>query len=274
MNYYDDRTERLAEALLNVSPQRKLSIAYSGGVDSRFLAYFSDLSGFDVELLHVSGPHISEEESAKAKEWAESHGFKLRILHLNPLLIPEVSVNSRKRCYYCKRELFSNLLKEASFPLCDGTNHSDLGHYRPGVQALRELGIFSPLADAGISKKDIRELAAKLGMENPEQPSKPCVLTRFPYDVKLLSEELSLVMEAESRIEKYLEECNLHSVKFRIRKTGPEHFELHIQRSDLSGVNNDQILALQAVAKAVSSKFADIPLVGLDSLSGYFDKKK
>lgn len=274
MNYYDDRTERLVEALLNVSPKRKLSIAYSGGVDSRFLAYFADLNDFDVELLHVSGPHISEEESEKAKEWAESHGFKLRILHLNPLLIPEVSVNSRKRCYYCKRELFSNLLKEASFPLCDGTNHSDLGHYRPGVQALRELGIFSPLADAGISKKDIRELAAKLGMENPEQPSKPCVLTRFPYDEKLLSEELSLVMEAESRIEKYLEESNLHSVKFRIRKTGPKDFEIHIQRSDLSGLNKDQMLALQDVAKAVSSKFTDIPVVGLDTLSGYFDKKK
>lgn len=273
MNYSDNRTEKLLEVLLKVSPKRKLSIAFSGGVDSRFLAFFSKLNNFDVELLHVAGPHISEEETANARKWAEIHGLKLRTLHLNPLLIPEVSVNSRRRCYYCKRELFSNLLKEAAFPLCDGTNHSDLGNYRPGVQALKELGIFSPLAGAGISKKDIRELAAKLGMEDPEQPSKPCVLTRFPYDLKLQSEELKLVMEAESRIEKFLEGTNLHSVKFRMRKTGPDHFELHIQKSDLSQMGENQIDALQKVVGEVSPKFENIPVIGLDSLSEYFDKK-
>ena len=86
----------------------------------------------------------------------------------------------RRRCYACKRNLFSLLKARTDLPLCDGTNASDAGQYRPGIRAVEELGILSPLASAGLTKADIHRCAALTGMEDPEQKARPCLLTRLP----------------------------------------------------------------------------------------------
>lgn len=268
-----EKKERLLTTLLDLSPNRKLSIAFSGGVDSRFLAFFAKLNNFTVELLHVAGPHIGMDETKYAESWAKSQKLTFRVFNLNPLQIPEVSTNSRKRCYYCKHELFSHLLKKASYPLCDGTNHSDLGNYRPGLQALAELKIHSPLAESGLSKRDIREIGAVLGLDNPQQPSKPCVLTRFPYDSPLSIEELSLILKSEAQIEKKLFDLSLGGVQFRLRKVNSQSFELHLQKDIFNQMEKSKRYALIEFLEKISPKFKGIQIRSLEQLSGFFDVK-
>ena len=142
--------ERLRKALEDVAPQGRFAIAYSGGLDSRFLSHASKLLGFTPTLLHVTGSHVGGNEE-EGYRWARENGFEIRTLELDPLNVPEVHDGTKYRCYGCKKAVFTALLKEAGdLPLCDGTNHTDgeAGVWRPGMIALKELGIHSPLAVA------------------------------------------------------------------------------------------------------------------------------
>ncbi len=181
----DPRFERLALRLSEASSDGAVTLAYSGGLDSRFLAFFAKLAGFRVRLLHVTGPHVAPAETAEAVAEARAMGLEAELVPLAPADMPDLAAAGRLRCYVCKRHIFTELLRIAgNAPLCDGTNHSDLAVYRPGRRALEELGIRSPLAEADISKAEIRSLGAALGFRNPGQMARPCLLTRFPYGMK------------------------------------------------------------------------------------------
>lgn len=202
----DARLQRLAAVLRGLPGG--VFIAYSGGVDSRFLAYAACGAGLAPTLLHVAGPHVPGRESELAVARAGRMGLAARVVSINPLELPEVRANSRERCYFCKRALFARLLAEAratagerAITLCDGSNRSDRQGYRPGLRALAELGIRSPLDEAGVEKADIRELAALCGMEAPDQPSRPCLLTRFAYGVRPTPDLLARVDAAEQAVE-------------------------------------------------------------------------
>ena len=144
---------------------RSLAIAFSGGLDSRFLAFSAQRAGADVLLLHVTGPHIPPAETAYALQWAENHGLHCLSIPFDPLQKAEVKQNGRERCYAGKAALFaavSRRLKEiggAGRTLCDGTHAGDLRVWRPGLRALREAGVLSPLAEAGLDKAAIRRAA-------------------------------------------------------------------------------------------------------------------
>ena len=145
----DPRLSRLEKVLSEIAPDKRLAIAFSGGLDSRFLSFAAKYLGYTVKLLTVRGPHISAEETAEAVQWALDNGFEMELLDLNPLQMEAVEFNHTDRCYFCKKHLFLELKRRAAdLPLCDGTNHSDLSHYRPGLKALSELKIHSPLAEA------------------------------------------------------------------------------------------------------------------------------
>ena len=268
----DLRAKQLRDCLYSVSPDKKISIAYSGGLDSRFLSYFADSTGFTVELLHVQGPHVSPEETREAVQWAQQHGLPIRVLEINPLQIPEVAINSRERCYFCKHALFSTLKKTASYPLCDGTNHSDLGQYRPGIRALKDLDIRSPLAEAGLKKSDIREIGRSIGLDHADQASRPCILTRFPYDRPLDVNEIRSVMQAELKISEFLRKEMIGPFRFRLRKIKPGTFELHVQTEDLVTLPPPQVLELKKAVSSVSDLFVNLTICPKDSLSGFFDK--
>lgn len=202
----DPRLNRLAAVLRGMATQGAVFIACSGGLDSRFLAHAACLAGISPTLLHVAGPHVPARESEQAAARASRMGLPLRVVPVDPLETPEVRANGRERCYFCKRALFARLLAEARAAggepvLCDGSNASDRQGYRPGLRALAELGIRSPLAEVGLEKPEIRELAALTGLEAPDQPSRPCLLTRFAYGVQPTPDLLARVDAAELAVE-------------------------------------------------------------------------
>ncbi|MDR0339398.1 MAG: hypothetical protein LBH65_03875 [Desulfovibrio sp.] len=279
--------EALREALFLASP---LAVAYSGGLDSRFLAHAAaNLERVDFVLFHATGPHLSPRESAAASAWAGERGFALGLAPVDPLVVPEVRANGRERCYFCKRALFTALAGAAAghpllagrrFTLCDGSNASDKDGYRPGLRALGELGVFSPLAEAGLRKDDIRLLAARSGMDRPEQKARPCLLTRFAYDMAPDQTILAALARAEDAVEDIMAGgFGPHVPDFRLRLTslrplparsGPARYvcELHLERPVPAAME-------AALAEAVAAAgFARPKLVSAGVISGYYDNSR
>lgn len=192
-----------------------LALAFSGGLDSRFLAHAAHLwasDGIRAHLLHITGPHVPEAETRAALLWAEARGLPLTLVPVNPLELPEVRATAEDRCYHCKHRLFSALREMVRHPafcsppcagatLCDGTNADDLAAYRPGLRALRELGVRSPLAEAGLGKALLRSLGAGTGLDNPDQTARPCLLTRFAYGTPVSAVVLPALSGAEEAVE-------------------------------------------------------------------------
>ena len=265
-----------------------LALAYSGGLDSRFLAFFASSLQIPVRLLHVTGPHVPETESRAALESARAMGFEriedfdevrgrfdrtIELLTLDPLTNDAIFTSGTDRCYVCKSTLFRALKDRAApLPLADGTNASDLGVYRPGLRALRELGIHSPLADANVAKDEIRALGRALGFADPEQAARPCLLTRYPYGVRPTHEELALLAEAEALLE-------AHPARegrgFRLRR--PEATRTLLQL-DAGGNAEGARAALEVLLAALTETFGE-RLPGLTGevtgrVSGWFDRKR
>lgn len=275
----NEKLDRLTTILAGLAINGRFAIAYSGGLDSRFLAHAANLANLEPELLHAHGPHIASGENRYARDWAIKNRMQLHILQADPLTVPEVAANDRMRCYHCKKALFSRLLAEAKgLPLCDGTQASDSGTYRPGRAALQELGIRSPLAEAGLAKSEIRLLAAKTGMDNPGQKARPCLLTRFAYDLPPNRPALAALDKAEQRIESALHRfypCSIDAElpDFRLRHLAGGEMELHL--TPMPGTcetlpDNLEASLRQAVRGATGKEPSAIR--EMPQLSGFFDK--
>ena len=183
-----------------------LVVAFSGGIDSRFLSHAALLSGCDVLAVHVRGPHIPAGESAHALAWAEGRGLPLLVVDFDPLSLPEVATNSRQRCYACKIGLLAAIGKalaragQQGRVLCDGSNADDLVAYRPGLRALQEAGVVSPLAESGMDKAAIRAAARATGLDDPDQRARPCLLTRLAYGLAPDADVLARLAAAEEAL--------------------------------------------------------------------------
>ncbi len=183
----------------------RVAVAFSGGLDSRFLCHSALLCGCDVLAVHVYGPHIPPQESAGAATWARGRGLRLRTARFDPLALAEVETNSPQRCYGCKTGLVA-LLRGELAPmaeahdrvLCDGTNADDLQAYRPGLRALEEGRVRSPLAEAGLTKAQVREAARATGLDRPWQRARPCLLTRLAYGMRPEADTLARLAAAEA----------------------------------------------------------------------------
>jgi uncharacterized protein len=263
---------RLQNVLSAFAPDKNFALAFSGGLDSRFLAHASTLLGFYPLLLHITGPHVPPNETAFAQNWAIRRHINFCKESLDPLDLPLVSSGDRKRCYACKKALFSCLKKLTDMPLCDGTNASDTLCYRPGLQALQELGISSPLAEANLTKADIRRLAKVTGMDFPDQKARPCLLTRLPYGVPPRREVLQDLARGEGIVYALLQKVDLQDIDFRLRVTGVQKTELHVMHTDLARIPSAIQQSILSQLKIQSSLFADLHWVGLESLSGFFDR--
>lgn len=174
------------QALLPALRGWPLAVAFSGGLDSRFLCFALRRAGCDVLALHAAGPHVPQAESVAARRWARTQGLPLLEVRHDPLSLPEVAANSRERCHACKRALMRRLREALAVAggcriLCDGSNADDLIAFRPGQRAVREAGVLSPLALAGLNKQDLRRLGAAWGLDDPQQAARPCLLTRLAY---------------------------------------------------------------------------------------------
>lgn len=187
-----------------------LCIAFSGGVDSSLLLKIAcDLGKEQNKPVHAVTFHTTLHPMGDldiAKEVAEECGALHHIIEVDEFSQVEIGLNPVNRCYLCKKYLFETLklyAQEQHLPhIAEGTNGDDLSTYRPGIQALEELGIYSPLAEEKITKKTVREWANQLGLPVSSRPSSPCLATRLPYGDPLLPAVLRAIEKGEDFLKK------------------------------------------------------------------------
>jgi len=186
-----------------LQPFNRVGIAFSGGVDSAFLLTCASrtLGPDRVRAFMVVSAALPGREKAEGLATLARCGVPHRILEADATVIPGFDTNPPDRCYHCKRFVFQNILaasrEEGCDVLMDGTNADDLGDYRPGLKALAELGVVSPLARFGLRKAVIRELSREMGIPGWDRPSLACLATRFPTGQRLTPELLARVDAAE-----------------------------------------------------------------------------
>lgn len=180
----------------------KFAIGFSGGVDSAYLLYEAAKNGCDVKAYFVKSCFQPEFEMADVKQFESEYGIKLEILYENPLEDPRVSKNPANRCYYCKQNVFGAIKKAALRDgyqlLFDGTNASDDVSDRPGVKALAELSVRSPLRECGLTKAEIRKRSKEAGLFTFDKPSYSCLATRIPVGTEITKAELDKVEGGET----------------------------------------------------------------------------
>lgn len=244
----------------------ELTVAFSGGVDSRFLAHAALAAGSGLQLVHVRGPHVAPDETGYALRWAAGRGLRVRVLDLDPLGLPEVAAGERERCYACKSFLFREIARCAEGTLCDGSNASDASQFRPGLRALRELGVVSPLAEAGLGKDEIRTLGGRTGLEWPGQQSRACLLTRLPYGMQPERVLLARLAEGERVVGGILTGAGLGNASFRLRVVMHDAFELHVAAPSLAPQLSEQLAGCLE-----KNGFPATVVRCMPAVSGYFD---
>jgi len=180
-------------------------VGYSGGVDSAYLAAVALATLGAAGVLAVVGRSASYPAAQwdAAREAATAMGLPLLEVDTRELDDPRYAANPSNRCYFCKTELWERLAplaRERGMTVVDGTNADDLGDHRPGARAAAEHGVCSPLADAGLTKDDVRRLSARRGLSTAWQPSSPCLASRLPYGTAVTPERLVAVERAERAV--------------------------------------------------------------------------
>lgn len=216
-----------------------VAVAFSGGVDSAFLLRAAkEALGEQVMAITAQSPAFPESEARDAQEFCECYGIRQITFSFDSLKIPEFRSNPRDRCYHCKKALLTEmrlLITENGFDtLAEGSNMDDTGDYRPGMRAITELGIISPLKEAGFFKEEIRALSHSLGLSTADKPSYACLATRIPYGDEITREKLGRIEQAE----RLLHELGFRQARVRVHETlarieiMPEQFE-KIMQSDI-----------------------------------------
>ena len=204
----EKRLKKLQQILKSMD---SILVAYSGGVDSTLLLNIANnVLGDQVLAVTAISPIFTKRENQAARNIAKMIKVKHKRVRTHELDCPDFTRNPPNRCYFCKRELFSSFKSIAKQEGCkfvvDASNRDDGKDFRPGLKALKELGIRSPLREAGFSKKEIRQLSKKLGLPTFDKPSLACLASRFPYGQPIDRKKLRMVERAE--------EC-LHTLNFK-----------------------------------------------------------
>lgn len=189
-------------------------VAFSGGVDSSFLLKVAkEALGDKVKAVTIQSPYIPRWEIAEAKELVQELGVNFEILEAP--IIDEIRHNPENRCYLCKKAVFSQIKAIAARDgyryVIDGTNFDDQGDYRPGLQALKELDIKSPLFTCQLTKQEIRDFSQELGLSTWDKPPYACLLTRLPYGTELKEEDFRKI----ERAERYMMQLGFRAIRVR-----------------------------------------------------------
>ena len=198
-----------------ISEYGKVAVAFSGGVDSTLLSKVSyDVLKENAIAITLFSPMNSKSEMKDAEELAIAIGIQHYFIY-DEVIELEVAENPVNRCYHCKKTEFSKIMKKAEEQkisiVFDGSNMDDLSDYRPGLQALTELKIVSPLREAGLTKNDIRQISKELGLRTWNKPAFACLGSRIPYGEKITPEKLTKIEKAEE----YL--SSIGFIQYRVR---------------------------------------------------------
>ena len=193
-----------------------IAIAFSSGVDSTFLLKVAHEELGEKAIAVTARSHsFPKREQDEAAAFCAREGIRQVMVDSEELAIPGFRQNPTNRCYLCKKELFTKILEiaraEGLSAVAEGSNMDDLGDYRPGLQAIRELGIRSPLREAGLTKDEIRDLSRRMGLPTWNKPSFACLASRFPYGEEITVERLGRV----ERAEKFLMDLGFGQVRVR-----------------------------------------------------------
>ena len=233
----------------------RAALAFSGGTDSAFLFWAAKEYGCDVHAYYIKTAFQPEFELRDARRLAEQLGLPMTVVDLDVLAVPGAAANGAERCYYCKQALFTALWKRARADgytvLLDGTNASDDAGDRPGVRALRELEVRSPLRECGLTKVQVRQLSRDAGLFTWDKPAYACLATRVPTGTPITQEALQKVERAEDAM------MRLGFSDFRVRLTKDGSARLQLTADQIAD-------AVQRRSEILSALGEDFPAVLLD----------
>ena len=244
-------------------------IAYSGGTDSTLLALLAKRAlGKDHLAVTASSQTYTTEELAQAKAIAKKHGFNHLVVTTDELDDPQFSANPVDRCYHCKNHLMKIIhavaLQRGFKTVLDGTNADDGGDFRPGRKAAQEWGVRSPLAEAGLTKAEIRKISQRLGLTTWNKPANACLASRVPYGTAISADVLSRIEKAERALAK------MGFKQFRVRHHG-DIARIELLPADLAKAMKQRTRILQHVKNA-GYTFVTLDLAGYQM--GCFNPKE
>jgi len=253
-------------------------VAYSGGVDSVFLARVAcDVLGEKSLAVIADSPSLPRRELAEALEVAARFDIPVRVVKTAEFDNESYLSNPNNRCYFCKHELFTELepiaRAEKFAVIAYGENASDVGDHRPGAQAAKEFQVRAPLKEVGLTKAEIRELSAQLGLPTADKPQMACLSSRIPYGERVTPEKLRMIEEAEN----VLRDLGFHDVRVRHHEIGGPRSSAadekiaitHLARIELGAIEIPRLLGSEAFTQvATQLKTLGYMHVTLD-LAGY-----
>lgn len=263
-------TDRLEQLRALLRSYGSCVVAYSGGVDSVFLARVAhEALGAKALAVIADSPSLPRRELADALQLGERFGFPVRVIKTAEFDNPSYLANPTNRCYFCKHELFEELAPLAKVEnfavICYGENASDVGDFRPGAKAAAEFQVRAPLKEVGLTKAEIRELSAQLGLPTADKPQMACLSSRIPHGEAVTPEKLRMIEEAEY----VLRDLGFYDVRVRHHELSVQHSVSSIQ-SPAAGLNTEN-WKLNTPAPAALARIevgpAELPRMLADGLS-------